>query len=61
MGLFREEFVRIDSFRTKSLSVWKSFWKLTSRVSRYVATEDGILEFTVNIDDRKTFPGMALQ
>ena len=29
--------------------------------SRYVATEDGILEYTVNLDNRKTFPATTLQ
>lgn len=28
---------------------------------RYVGTEEGILEYTVNINERKTFPGVALQ
>ena len=28
---------------------------------RYVATEEGILEYTVNLDERKTFPAMDLQ
>jgi len=27
----------------------------------YVGTEEGILEYTVNINERKTFPGLALQ
>ena len=31
------------------------------RYSRYVATEKGILEYTVNINERKTFPGISLQ
>ena len=26
---------------------------------RFVATEEGILEYPVNIEERKTFPGMA--
>lgn len=26
---------------------------------RFVATEEGILEYAVNIDGRKTFPGVA--
>ena len=29
-----------------------------SSLHRYVATEDGILEYTVNLDDRKCSPGM---
>jgi hypothetical protein len=28
---------------------------------RYVATEEGILEYTVNIDERKTFPIIDLR
>lgn len=28
---------------------------------RYVGTEEGILEYTVNVDERKQFPAMALQ
>lgn len=28
---------------------------------RYVATEEGILEYTVNIDERKTFPRIDLR
>lgn len=34
------------------LSIW---------LPRYVATEEGILEYTVNIRERKTFPGITLQ
>lgn len=29
--------------------------------SRYVATEEGILEYTVNIEERKTFPQIDLR
>lgn len=29
--------------------------------SRYVATEEGILEYRVNIDERKTFPLIDLR
>lgn len=35
--------------------------KLTLGLDRYVATEEGILELTVNIDERKQFPSMTLQ
>ncbi len=35
--------------------------KLTQGRNRYVATEEGILELTVNTDERKQFPSVALQ
>ena len=34
---------------------------LVANRRRYVGTEDGILEYSVNIDARKTFPGIQFQ
>ena len=54
-GEGRNLYVSLHKRRSKTLCL------LMLPLYRYVATEDGILEYTVNLDDRKTFPGMLFR
>jgi hypothetical protein len=41
-------------------TTWQE-WSANRHALRFVGTEEGILEYAVNLDDRKTFPGMAFR
>lgn len=42
------------------VTMWQ-VWLANRFAQRFVGTEEGILEYAVNLDDRKTFPGIALR
>ena len=51
------------SFAVSLFSLWKDGGRrwLIRGFDRYVGIEEGIFEFAVNIQNRKTFPGVTMQ